>query len=78
MLRSRIEKLEALLRRRRRSRVIIVYENDWRDDRPSPTSEELAAPDTEVIHVRYVNDWPTETGDFRGFPGILEPQDLSL
>ena len=58
MLETRIRKLEALARKRQPRRLLVVYENDWRDDRPYPAPEELAAPDVDVLTIRYVADWP--------------------
>ena len=58
MLTTRIRKLEADAQRRKpRGKFIFFYENDWRDDRPNPTPEEMADPDVEVIRIRYVENW---------------------
>jgi hypothetical protein len=57
MRKARLQKVEALARRRKPGKLLIVYENDWRQDRPGPTPEELADPDAEILRVVYVKDW---------------------
>jgi hypothetical protein len=57
MWKARLQKVEALARRRIPRKTLVVYENDWRHDRPNPTPEELADPDARIIYIRYVADW---------------------
>jgi len=52
MLKSRIQKLETRTRRCDSGRLLIVYENDWRTDRPGPTPEELADyPEADILRI---------------------------
>lgn len=63
---SNLRRLERLLERCRPRRQVIVYENDWCDDRPNPTPEELADPGVDVLIIRYVADWPPPAEPFPG------------
>jgi len=57
MLSTRVVRLEALARRRRPRRVVVVYENDWRENSPASIESRLD-PDVDIIRIRYVDDWP--------------------